>query len=657
MPSIVLMHYLKILFFLILVVLSASSAGQIKMTEFQPGKERVLKEQQTWIDTALRQVYKDRKKDPDMAIARMEELFTKSKSIGYDYGMAFSSMCIGNIIVNIKGEEDMSPALYALRRAYPYLNEANKKDGRLIEMWYNLMGAAYGKLSEPDSAMSYYAKGLDIGLKKNPKLPADQYALALNYLSIESIFLDLGQFDKVIYYGRQSAKLAKQYNLEPEVFKSYMMLAGAFAEQEAVDSAQYYFSLIQKMNYEPQAYELKVLNEFKGNLRLNTNQPEEAIRFLKKAVTANAEPAPRALRGLGIAYQQLGQYAEAEKYLGQAKERLLKTKAYRSTLISVCSHLADIYDTTGRYKEAYENRSVAALLQHQMDDAQKVAVVNTLEGQFRKAEQDKQLAEDKYLLIAAKEKVVRQRLWITGITLLSLSLFIIIIALYQKQKLQRQRALSLVQDQEIEKLKASIEGEEKERSRIGRELHDDIMVQLSLVKMNLEALPAQVPGIEMVNDFVSVKEQLRIAGRDLRQTAHNLSPDTLLADGLTQALVYFFKNVQYRTKLNVNFQHYGEAPRLPQETEINIYRIAQELVQNIIKHAKAKSILIQLSYREDNLTLTIEDDGIGFDTVSSPGKEGIGLKSIRSRLKVINGTMDIHTRHPQGTSITIEIYV
>jgi signal transduction histidine kinase len=650
------MPYLKTSFFIILLILSVSSAGQIKMTEFQPGRERILKEQQTLIDTALRQVYKERKKDPDMAIARMEELFTRSQSIGYDYGMAFSSICIGNMVVNIKGEEDASPALHALRRAYPYLEAANRKDGRLIEMWYNLMGATFAKLSEPDSAMSYYAKGLDIGLRKNPKLPADQYALALNYLSIESIFLDFGQIDKVIYYGRQSAKLAKQYNLVPELFKSYSMLAGAFAEQGAMDSSQYYFSLIEKMDYQPQAYELRVLHEFKGNLYLNINQPEEAIRFLKKAIAANDRPAPRALRGLGIAYQQLGQYDEAEKYLSQAKDRLLKTKAYRSTLISVCNHLADVYSATGNYKEAYENRSVAALLQREMDDAQKVTVVNALEGQFRKAEQDKQLAEDKFQLVVAKEKVIRQRSWIAGITLLSLSLSIVIIALYQKQKLQRQRAVSLVQNQEIEKLRASIEGEEKERSRIGRELHDDIMVQLSLVKMNLEALPAQVPGIEKVNDFVSVKEQLRIAGRDLRQTAHNLSPDTLLADGLTQALIYFFKNVQYRTKLNVNFQHYGQATRLPQESEINIYRIAQELVQNIIKHAKAKSILIQLNYREDNLTLTIEDDGIGFES-GGPGKEGIGLKSIRSRLKVMNGTMDIHTRHPQGTSITIEIYV
>lgn len=338
------------------------------------------------------------------------------------------------------------------------------------------------------------------------------------------------------------------------------------------------------------------------------------------------------------------------------KAETFEADAPQKTDFSVTAYndLADLYDSTRQFREAYRYRTKAAVLQKQLDDSSRIESINKLEVRYRNIQKDKQLADERLAYLSIQNTLKTRNLWMAGIACLSLCFILLAVALYQKKKLWKQKSETLEQQREIENLKTSIRTEENERSRIGRQLHDDIMVQFALVKMNLEALPAQVPGMEQTADFIAVKEMMDNAGRDLRLTAHNLAPDTLLADGLTQALLYFCRNIQYRTILNVTFQHYGEMPDIHQDIAINIYRIAQELIQNIIKHAMASNVLVQLNYRPDMLTLTVEDDGKGF-RAQDTAPEGIGLKSIRSRLKVMNGEMEIHDCYPKGASISIQV--
>jgi signal transduction histidine kinase len=631
--------------------------GQIKHAEDRGNLSDEAVRERRKIDDSIKSFYLKRESDPDKAIAKLEEIGEESRQAGYPYGFAKAGLAIANIIINLKPEEDFNRALAIQQKIRNIILNDPQAEPRFVELWYQQMGTCFSSILELDSAMFYYHKALSIGLNKKNRTPADIATLAINYVNLEDLFLEMGQPEKAIYYAMQSAPLAAGNGLKEQLFQSYAILATAYIKLKNADSASRYVTLMKAVDYKHPDLERKIHYETLGAYHLLKKEPAAAVAHFRKAVAINKYLTPSGYQGMGIAYKLLGNYRLAEENLLQAEKQLLSQKNSNVMLAETYAGLAEVYDSLRDYKMAYHYRSREGIIQKEIDNALKVKMINGLEGAFRKAEQDKQLAQNEVQLLKANARLSGQRAWIAGISVIALLLLTLSALLYQKQKLQRQRSRTVLQHQEIEKLKAAIEAEEKERSRIGRELHDDIMVQLSLVKMNLEALPAQLPEIKKINDFASATEQLRIAGRDLRQTAHNLSPDTLLADGLTQALLYFFKNVQYRTKLNVNFQHYGHNPGLPQETEINIYRIVQELVQNIIKHAQAKNVLIQLSYREDVLTLTIEDDGVGFDAAARSGKEGIGLKGIRSRLKVINGTMDIHTRHPQGTSITIEIYV
>lgn len=643
----------SLLFFLLLD--ANATLGQIQQSEIGISKIEAFEKACKSIDDTIKILYLQRESDPDATIKALERIGEKSLSIGYKYGYAKTGVSIANIIINLKPEEDVKEALVIQKKIKDIILTDPKAEQKKIELWYQQMGSCYSIISEFDSAMHYYSQALNIGLKKRNKTLEDTATLAVNYINLADMFLQMQQYEKVIYYARQCLPIAQNKLFKEQLFQSYAILTDAFIKLNNTDSAQKYLTLMMGTDYERPELEEKIYHETIGSFYLLKKDYLNAIKYFKKSTKINDYPSNAGLKGLGICYLMLKNYNLAEFYLLEAEKELIQLKTDNILLVSVYAHLAAVYDSTNNFEKAYKYRNLEYALQKEIDNASKTRIVNQLEGEYRKAEQDKQLVLNEIQLMQFKSKLQNQRTLIIGISLLVLLLLTALGLFYQKNKIQKQKSEAQLRAQEIDKLKAAIEAEEKERSRIGRELHDDIMVQLSLVKMNIEALPAAIPEIEKLNDFISLKEQLRVTGRDLRQTAHNLSPDTLLADGLTQALLYFFKNVQYRTKLKINFQYYGQAVQLPQETEINIYRIAQELIQNIIKHAKAKNILIQLSYRQDMLTLTIEDDGIGFSTKKDNQNEGIGLKSIRSRLKVLKGTMDIHTKNPQGTSITIEI--
>lgn len=225
-----------------------------------------------------------------------------------------------------------------------------------------------------------------------------------------------------------------------------------------------------------------------------------------------------------------------------------------------------------------------------------------------------------------------------------------------KQRLQKEQIRTLQQEQEISRLKALMEGEEKERVRIAQDLHDGIVVQFSAAKMSFGSLSHQFPDLEDSQDFRQAIQQLDTATRDLRQTAHNLLPDVLLEEGLAEAVYYFCKNLKQNAGLNIDFELCGVIPRLPPDFELSVYRIVQELVHNIIKHACATQALVQLNYQEHLhlLGITTEDNGTGIPDLSPDNKKGVGLKNIRARIASLGGHIDIRSTPEHGTIVYIE---
>jgi two-component system NarL family sensor kinase len=222
----------------------------------------------------------------------------------------------------------------------------------------------------------------------------------------------------------------------------------------------------------------------------------------------------------------------------------------------------------------------------------------------------------------------------------------------QKHKQEKQFLHSQFQQ---ELLQTQLEIQEQTLKTISQEIHDNVGQVLSLAKLNLNTFEDTESAYNQtkIND---TKQLVSKAINDLRDLSRSLYGDKITELGLPVAIdneLRILKNIgQYQTELKVT----GDSYKLQEKEEIVLFRIVQESLNNIVKHAKAKAIHVQTIYRPDIFTLTITDDGIGFDTGALLASQtGIGLKSIQNRIALIGGKFSLHSIPGEGTTVTIEL--
>jgi signal transduction histidine kinase len=143
---------------------------------------------------------------------------------------------------------------------------------------------------------------------------------------------------------------------------------------------------------------------------------------------------------------------------------------------------------------------------------------------------------------------------------------------------------------------------------------------------------------------------------EMRRVAHSMMPEALLRLGLGQALNDYCNGLsESSADLTINYQQFGLEERLPNDTEIVVYRIVQELLTNVVKHSEASKALVQLIRQENLLMLTVEDNGRGFSVENAQKSFGSGLNNIRSRVGYLNGSIDTKSEPGKGSSFHIEI--
>lgn len=143
---------------------------------------------------------------------------------------------------------------------------------------------------------------------------------------------------------------------------------------------------------------------------------------------------------------------------------------------------------------------------------------------------------------------------------------------------------------------------------------------------------------------------------ELRRVAHNMMPEVLVKFGLREALKSYCDSIQQSGIFKVDFQSLGTDTRLASNTEIILYRIVQELLNNASKYAKASTVLVQLAFHENEISITVEDNGVGFDTAKIQQSSGAGWNNIRSRVEYLKGKIDV-TSGAGGTSVYLHIPV
>jgi signal transduction histidine kinase len=188
-----------------------------------------------------------------------------------------------------------------------------------------------------------------------------------------------------------------------------------------------------------------------------------------------------------------------------------------------------------------------------------------------------------------------------------------------------------------------IETQETERQRLAKDLHDDLGGTLSAIKGRVANEKVQSETLNLVEKAIN----------DLRLVSRNLMPPELANEGLVRAVYYTIERIQSTSDIAFTFITFGEERRLKQDIELNIYRMIAELINNILKHSKAKKAVIQLIYYKDYLSISVEDDGSGIK--KSPNDWGIGLKNINSRVEFLQAKINIDSGHNTGTTIMVQV--
>jgi signal transduction histidine kinase len=376
---------------------------------------------------------------------------------------------------------------------------------------------------------------------------------------------------------------------------------------------------------------------------------DSAVVLLRQALAyANASKSDysifAATHALATALGKQGAYKEEialleSAYHGVAEDGALKYKS------DIEEELANAYFRTGDYKSAYlhlENRFRLS------DSVIKIANNNIIaekETRYQTAQKEKELVQKQLLL----EKSRKHTVYALGFSLVALLLAALVFLYYRnKRRLHQSQLQALQKEKEIQLLQALMQGEEKERSRIARDLHDGVAGMLAAVKMHLSTSdgergsPSYTKAVELLNE----------ATAEVRKTSHNLMPEVLLQQGLDKALQRYCSNIS-NTSLQVHYYFIGEEQRYIDSFELSVYRIAQELLNNILKHSRATEATVQLSIQDRVLSLSIEDNGVGMSKQMAQSG-GMGLESLKRRILAMNGSMELNAEAGVGVNAYLE---
>lgn len=601
---------------------------------------------------------------PDSVRYLLEDALKKSLYLKYYPGIATANADLG-YINTIEG--NFRTAIGYYQKALPYAVKGLKTRTSLA-MFYTCMGAPYFHLGLYDSMYFYSSKGEDIVKDIQSKTAAEAIDVSSIYNNIGLLWGGVNNFDKALTYLLKAKHVLEVFKKNPEKLvltkaNIHSNIGLVYYEQHKIDSAQYFLET--SLRADPDN-PLSIISLAK--ILIDKHQPEEAEAMLRKAirytdVAHNYSSGIYARAVLGILLFQQKQYKEAEALLNkvveasgnQGDEDLNHTyHAYKT--------LAELKSLHGDYKNAFLLEKKSLELLDSIKIKEKMLSFYDLEFSLQTANKDKAMAKNTLLLAQTENQLQQRNFWIAAISLCFAIFILLLISYYRysqtKHRLHQKELDELEKEREINNLRATIKGEEKERARLAREIHDGIMVQLSTIKMGMKVIPdfcrnKSAEDFFKTDYYRELVNGMESATAELRSTAHNLMPDMLLQGGLSDALLYFCNTIKKNTGIYIDYQQHGHVNGLGKEFELSVYRIVQELLQNVIKHARASKVMLQVTLLSENiLTVTIEDDGIGFDPQAYEG--GMGLTSIYNRLKIMNGHMDVQSDAVNGTSIHIE---
>lgn len=597
----------------------------------------------------------------NLALKLDEELDNKS-------GVA---KCLGRIGVIHQNQGDYSKALEYYSRALSIDESINNKSG--IERHLGNIGIVYHKQGDYPKALEYYFKALKI----NEEI-ANKSGIARHLGNIATIYADQGDFEKALTFYHKTLNIDKQIGNKHGISTHLGSIGIIYTDQAEITNdlsdkselykkaLDYYF---QSLTIAEELGAKSLISVWLANIGIvyddqaeftsNASEKEElnkkALEYYFKALKIDKELGNKSgmairLGNIGSLYTDIKKYSEAEYYLLEAL-KLDKEIGDINTERQVEELLTELYNKTNRYQLALEHYKNAVLLKDSLFNEEKNSELTRKEMTYEFEKKQTALKREQEIKETIKqEEIKRERIiyW-SASGIVSLSLISSLLLFNRKRLKEKNKFQQQLNKQQKEQAIAVMETQEMERKRIAEDLHDSLGHLLSTAKLNLQTLPQE----KQVQNSLTLLNQ---ASEEIRNITFNLMPHTLEEDGLIPALEELSNKVSNTGIVRVNLQiHNMEKFQLEKQSQFNIYRIVQEAVNNILKHAGASEISIQVIGQEDHITIMIEDDGKGFNPQTH--KTGRGLKNIVTRSLWLKGNINIDSTPGKGTTITTEFPV
>lgn len=570
------------------------------------------------------------------------------------------------------------------------------------------IGSIYNRKSIFDTALIHYNKALNLRLKLKQNIKVAgiytniatvlmrqskfEEALSINFKSLKifenekdelkqaislgnigNLYYELEQNKPAEQFYRKSLALARKTNHVMTIGNDLVNIGGIKFEYgvqfdklvnaQELDSALIYFNEAEIVLTSINAtYNLAAVYNNIGRIYTIKQNHKKALDYYEKALKAREILEDK--YGIGLSYINL---AETERLLGNNTkniEYLIKA----SDIFSSLKNYLNLKQAYAKLAEAYEIKKdyPASLKYYQLFASYKDSIYNVdnakqmaeMQTKYDVEKKDLELAKNKAEIETKEKQAFVKNIIIIAIIALSILLAITGFLFYRKKQIEQQAKLdSEIASQKEIRTKAIIEAEEKERRRIAQDLHDGVGQLLSAAKLNLSNLESKM-GTQTEEQKTAMQNALSLVDdsvKEVRAVSHNMMPNTLIKLGLASAVREFITKLGNAPTLKVDLEIVGLDTRLENQVETVLYRVIQEIVNNIIKHAKASQISMQLIRHETELNIMIEDNGVGFDTKQLDNFEGIGLKGIQTRIEFLNGSVHFDSSVGRGTTVIIDV--
>jgi len=617
--------------------------------------------EKVWTQLHLGQAYLDNQ--PDSALLYAKEFGILSTKLHYTAGEAFS---LSMQALVLSGENKKEEAILMNLKAIEMAKREHLQ--RPLANLYNNLAKIYCSQSDIPAGLDLYLKAETIFEELQ-----DSSSLAFLYGNLAMVYISLKENEKAYEYALKGISLSRSLHITFGLGATMINLSSSLLNLQRFDTALIVLKETKELltRENGPGADTKVLALI-NLVYLGTEEYDllktNSAELMKVARSVDdGEGECNALFGLVHYYIYKKEYAKASHDAVSAIE-IAQNKDLINSLISAYGLASRVeiakgdlmgYDYYNNLKEDKENE---VRVNNMLKNSQELEVKYSVSK--KQAQIDVLNKQNTIQQLTLRQRNTMN--WVLASVVLIAGL---ISFLYNRNYRQRKKLLiadTLIQQQRITELEkekkllaaeAVLQGQVEERTRLAKDLHDGLGSVLSSAKFS----------------FVHIKEDLMITGEDgnlfdrgigildkaiseLRRVAHNMMPEALVKFGLDTALRDFCDSIELSGALHLTYQSFEmDEATISKTNSMAVYRIIQELVNNILKHSGATEALVQLVRKNDTLSITVEDNGKGFDAGILENNKGMGYLNLRNRVTYLNGVIDIQTTAGKGASINIEI--